>query len=112
MRRATTWMLIAMAAATAGCGPAPASRDTAAPFPAADGYVAKVAALPEGQRRGVLFRAIADAGHTCQAITDSRREQDADHAAVWSARCADRSAWLVALGDDGVAQVSEVRPTA
>ena len=75
---------------------------------AASHYVETVAALPEGQRRGVLFRAIVDSGRDCQSIVDSRREADANGRAVWSARCDNGGAWLVALGDDGIAQVTGV----
>jgi hypothetical protein len=107
-------MLVA-ALALAGCGkPAPDATVTPAASPAggtaAGHYVETVTALPEGQRRGVLFRAIVDAGHDCQSIVDSRREDAVKGQAAWSARCADGAVWLVALGDDGVAQVSQARP--
>lgn len=103
-------MLVA-ALTLAGCGkPAPDATVAPAASPAAGHYVETVTALPEGQRRGVLFRAIADAGHDCQSIVDSRREDAAKGQAAWSARCADGAVWLVALGDDGVAQVSQARP--
>jgi hypothetical protein len=104
-------LALALALATAGCGqPArdPAVTPTATPT-AAGRYVQTVAALPEGQRRGVLFRAIVDAGHDCQSIVDSSREAPVKGQATWSARCADGAVWLVALGDDGVAQVTQAR---
>ena len=99
--------LTALALMASGCGPS--GRDggngAAVSNTAATGYLAKVAALPPGQVRGVLFRAIADANGDCQAISDMKRAPDKDGRARWGVRCTNGKEWNVSIGDDGVAQV-------
>lgn len=84
------------------------SNDTAAASTntAQGNYIAEVTALPPGQLRGVLYRAIVDGGETCQAIQDFAREPDRDGKPTWSARCKEGSEWVIVLGNDGIAQVT------
>lgn len=72
-----------------------------------DNYVATVDALPEGQRNGVLFRAIRDAGQDCQSITGTRRIDDQPGVSGWAVVCDGRTGWAVALKPDGTAVVSK-----
>lgn len=95
----------------AACGsPPPAEQpaNTATAAPAETGYIAKVLALPPRQLNGVLYRAIDDAKQPCQGIADAVRQADRGGKPVWAVRCLDNSAWLIALGDDGVADVTGI----
>ncbi len=94
----------------AACG-GEAAREEAAAAPAAGGYVARVRALPEGQRHGVLFRAIRDAGRACQGVTASQEAGAPGAPAAWLATC-DDAQWVVTLADDGTATVTDARAVA
>ncbi|WP_375427987.1 hypothetical protein [uncultured Sphingomonas sp.] len=59
-------------------------------------------------RDGVLFRAIRDGGAECQGVAATAREADQDGRPVWSSRCTEGSAYMIAIGADGVAQVTKV----
>lgn len=87
-----------------------AATNTAAPAAAApqEDYVARVRALPEGQRNGVLFRAIRDGGRECQGVTRSEAAAEA----AWVATCDDGGQWVVALARDGTATVTNAREMA
>lgn len=102
----TVLALTGLIAACGSPGDAPAG-DIAAPSPTATGedYVARVRALPDTQRNGVLFRAIRDAGEACQQVTASA-ERDAGGPATWTATCEDGRRWIVAIESDGDARVA------
>ncbi|WP_375403647.1 hypothetical protein [uncultured Sphingomonas sp.] len=68
----------------------------------------RVVDLSPQLRDGVLFRAIRDGGAECQGVAAAAREADQDGRPVWSARCTEGSAYLIAIGADGVAQVTKV----
>ncbi len=103
-------LAVVPALALAGCGSQPAAEQPAnanvAAAPAETGYIAKVLALPPRQLNGVLYRAIDDAKQPCQGIAGVERQADRQGKPVWAVRCVDNSAWLVALGDDGIADVT------
>lgn len=95
----------------AACGSQPAAEQPAANTAAAPretGYIAKVLALPPRQLNGVLYRAIDDAKRPCQGIAEATRQKDRGGKPVWAVRCIDNSAWLIALGDDGMADVTGI----
>lgn len=76
----------------------------------ADNAVAKVMALNDAQRNGVFYRAIEDAGLTCQKVTSSDRMPDVDGKPVWRANCggkiaAANAAYMVSLTPDGTVQL-------
>lgn len=102
-------LALTMGMALAACGSPPAEQtavtNTATP-PAQHGYIAKVLALPPRQLNGVLYRAIDDAKQKCQGIADTVRQADRNGKPVWAVRCTEGSAWLIALGDDGMADVT------
>lgn len=99
--------------ALGGCdGGAPRAPKATAASPG--GYVTRVRALNDGQRNGVLFRAIRDAGRTCQGVTRSEAagagaEGGQASPAAWVATCEDGTPWVVALADDGTATVANAR---
>ncbi|MBW6528076.1 hypothetical protein KZ813_14630 [Sphingomonas sp. RHCKR7] len=96
--------------ALAGCGGSEtANQATAAPR---GDYVAKMQALNEKERNVALFRAIRDAGRTCQQVERSVATDPVAGKAAWVATCDDRSAWLVTLSDDGTATVTDARAIA
>lgn len=76
--------------------------------PAKGGYVKRVLALPVGQQRGVVLRAIQDGGGDCQAITEFKPQPMDRGRAVWAARCEGGARWIVSIGDDGLALASGI----
>lgn len=63
--------------------------------------IARITALPEGQRDIVLFRAIRDAQQECQGIAASRRIDDQKGRPAWSAQCDRGGKYLLVLNPDG-----------
>lgn len=105
------WTILGLAAALAACGSQPEPQPTAnagAAAPGEKGYLAKILALPPRQLNGVLYRAIDDAKRPCQGIAGVARQADRQGKAIWAVRCIDGSAWLVSIGDDGMAAVTGV----
>lgn len=83
----------------------PAATDgTAAAVPG--DTLARIAALPPGQLRIVLFRAIRDAGEECQGLTTVQPGPASAGRATWRATCRGAATWMVAIGNDGIAQVT------
>ena len=101
-------MIAALVLPLAGCGSASeqaaTTNNTAAAVP--DDYVARIRALPPGQRDGVLLRAVRDAGRDCQQVTKSTAIPDIAGAPAWQATCADGGSWVVAFNPGGVATVT------
>ncbi|WP_314371845.1 hypothetical protein [Sphingomonas paucimobilis] len=74
---------------------------------------AKVRNLPEGQRRGVLFRAIRDAGTsgaTCQSVTSMTEIAPVNGNPTWTAVCDNVAQWTIVLTADGSASVTGPGP--
>jgi hypothetical protein len=71
---------------------------------------ARVKALPDAQRNGVLIRAIRDANLACQQVTESSLSQTSNKVPVYFATCEDGAVYAVALADDGTATVQPVTP--
>lgn len=96
----------------AGCDQAPAPAPQNSSTPAEHGYIARVQALPPGQREGVLFRAIqGGGGSACQGVkqVDTMAPLPSGQPA-WRVTCIEGSQWRVALADDGTAYVTGARP--
>jgi len=70
----------------------------------------KVVSLPEGQRNGVLFRAIRDARQPCQNVESSTRSETSNNVPVYVATCEDGATFAVAIADDGTATVQPIMP--
>lgn len=105
MRPLLPLALVPLAACGGPAAPAPAPTHTAA----ASGYVAKVTALPDKQRAGVLLRAIRDAGRDCQAVVAQVPAGTQGTSGAWVATCDDKAHWVVQIADDGTATVADAR---
>lgn len=106
MRRVTP-ALVLLATACGQPAPPPAPK----PKPTESGYIARVQALPPGQRDGVLFRAIrASGGQACQEIKQVETAPPVRAGQPhWRVTCIDGSQWSVSLADDGTALVTGAR---
>lgn len=108
-------LLILPLAALAACDAEPAARNDAVQNTAsADDvdYLARIRAMPQGQRDAVFLRAIRDAGRSCQEVTELTEVTGADAngrpgPATWAARCEDGGRWIVAISPAGVATVTD-----
>jgi len=88
--------------AAAGNRDAPAERAALSPTQQ------RVVDMPEGQRNGVLMRAIVDGGQPCQGVTLAARQPDEGGRPTWAARCANGASYRLSIGPDGTAQVTLV----
>ena len=105
----TRLAIFSVLALLAGCGGEPTRQPQPTPSPTASGYIARVQALPEGQRRGVLFRAIrgGTAGASCQGVTKTEAvAPDASGRPGWRVTCDEGGRFFVSLSDDGTAEVT------
>lgn len=98
--------LATIAAALAGCGPAP--EEAAQPANAANGVdvVATIANLSELEQQGVFFRAIRDAGLPCQDVVAVEAVEPMQGVPTWRAQCEDQSFHLIQVTPDGSARVT------
>ncbi len=108
-----TMKLPGMAAAAlllSACGQQAAEPQNAAVNAAADttNYVAEVMALNEPQRRGVMFRAIRDAGLPCQEVTSAVIEPEMTPT-TWRAVCENGASHLISMQANGDATVMSGR---
>lgn len=108
MRSAPFLATLTMLAACGQPAPPPPARRA----PAADGYAAKVAALPAKLRGGVMMRAIRDAGQECQQVIEVQSAPIQNGASAWVATCDDHRVWVVIIADDGTARVADARDVA
>ncbi|MDQ1157538.1 hypothetical protein QE385_001865 [Sphingomonas sp. SORGH_AS 950] len=79
----------------------------------ADALGAKIRALPEGQRRGVLFRAIRDAGPSgasCQSVTAMKEAAPVNGNPSWNAVCDGTAQWTIVMTADQSASVTGPGP--
>jgi hypothetical protein len=95
--------------AACGQGGSQAPTNTVVPE---NGYSARMASMNEGERNGVLFRAIRDAGQACQGVTRSQAIDPVQGKPAWVATCDDGTPWLVVIGNDGIAAVTNARVAA
>ena len=105
----TRWIFAAcLPLAMMGCSsPEPAAPENVTANVAEDGqnYSAAVAELDPAARAGVLFRAIRDAGLSCQKVTEVDEQPPMNGAPVWRARCDNGNYHLVQVTPDGTATV-------
>ncbi|VXC59191.1 hypothetical protein [Sphingomonas sp. AX6] len=92
------------------CGQQAAEPENVTANEAADttNYVAEVLALNEAQRRGVMFRAIRDAGLPCQEVTSAEIEPEMTPT-TWRATCENGADHLIAMQASGDATVMSGR---
>jgi len=115
MRAIGAGMLILAAAA---CGESDANKSAAAPQneavaaenAAGSNAQQAVRDLSEGQRNGVLFRAIRDARQPCQHVRESMLSETPGRTPVYMATCENNAIYAVAIRDDGQAIVRPVMP--
>ena len=84
----------------------PAATNTTAASADNVDYLARIRAMPAGQRNAVFLRAIRDAGRACQGVTELTEVTGNGGPATWSARCDDGNRWIVAISPTGVATVT------
>ena len=103
-------LFLAPALLTLGACQQPSNEAPSVPEPVTTvgNYVARVEALGERQRFGVLFRAVRDAGQDCQELTDATATKTIDGRPAWIVTCDARTRWTVVLSNDGTALVTPV----
>lgn len=121
MKRSTITLAVMTAAlplAACGSSTEPTGANTTAAISngsvmSADALGAKIRALPEGQRRGVLFRAIRDAGPSgagCQSVTAMKEAAAVNRNPTWNAVCDNSTQWTIVLTADQSASVTGPGP--
>lgn len=73
-------------------------------------YLAAINKLTEQQRNATFYRAIEDAGFTCDSVAASVTQDPVQGHPAWEARCDDGRHWILVLFDDGVIQVLKTAP--
>lgn len=71
--------------------------------------IARMQLLNEGERNATLFRAIRDANRDCQGVVRSTPGDPVQGKPAWIATCDNGGEWLVAIGADGTALVTNGR---
>lgn len=122
MKRSTiTLAVMATALPLAACGSSTEPANNSAAIAAldngsvmsADALGTKIRDLPEGQRRGVLFRAIRDAGPSgasCQSVTAMKEAAAVKGNPAWKAVCDGTTQWTIVLTADQSASVTGPEP--
>lgn len=105
LRRSSLVVLLPLAACGQESSPTPTNN-----VAVDNTYRERMASMNEGERNAVLFRAIRDAGRSCQGVTRSQGIDPVQGKPAWVATCDDGTPWLVVLGDDGIATVTNARP--
>jgi len=106
-------LILALAACSGGTANNSAGEDNVQAAPAvAAGSNAQQAVrdLPDGQRNGVLLRAIRDARQPCQNVRESMLSETPGRTPVYMATCENNAVYAVAIRDDGNAAVRPVMP--
>lgn len=114
MRAIAAGMLILAAAACAGANGtndgAEATGQNGVETASGSNSQQAVRDLSEGQRNGVLFRAIRDARLPCQNVRESMLSETPGSTPVYMATCENNAIYAIAIRDDGNAVVRPVMP--
>lgn len=97
--------------AACGSGGSTAARNEAAAEDTQGNAIARIQTLNEGERNATLFRAIRDANRDCQGVVRSVASDPLQGKPAWIATCDNGGEWLVAIGADGTAIVTNGRPS-
>ncbi|WP_028055764.1 hypothetical protein [Sphingobium bisphenolivorans] len=101
------WLILAAALALPACGSEGEQPTASQQGPAVEsGAAAQVAKLDEGQRNGVLERAIKAAGLACPSVAQSERAEVRKGVRGWRATCDNGTAHLIEIAADGTAKVT------
>lgn len=111
-RPAAVLLAVLLTAPLAGCGGGDSGNQSAATAAPRGDFVTRMQALNEKERNVALFRAVRDAGRTCQKVERSVPTDPVAGKAAWVATCDDQSAWLITLDDSGTATVTDARAIA
>lgn len=99
----------ALSLLASGCGESGPDRDSSRNAGStANAEARRIEGMSEGERNGVFYRALVDAGHACQNVVSSRRAGEHDGVPLWHAVCHDGRSWFIAITSNGQAQI--VRP--
>lgn len=90
----------------AGCGQGPTQADTTNIVVPSGDYAERLRAMTANERNAVFYRAINDAGRDCQQVRESSALEPVDGAPSWAATCEDGGRWIIVIGKDGIAQVT------
>lgn len=108
-------VLLALAAllppTACGGGGSAAANDAATAEDTQGNAIARIQMLNEGERNATLFRAIRDANRDCQGVVRSAASDPVQGKPAWIATCDNGGEWLVAIGADGTALVTNGRPS-
>eukprot|EP01035_Chromulina_nebulosa_P001322 gene1322-1764_t len=109
MRKTIAFSASLAALLLAGCNAAPPQPKPSATAARID-YLAAINKLTEQQRNATFYRAIEDAGFTCDSVAASVTQDPVQGHPAWEARCGDGRHWILVLFDDGVIQVLKTAP--
>ncbi len=109
-RRALLALTAFLPLAACGGGGGDAARNEVAAEETQGNAIARIQALNEGERNATLLRAIRDANRECQGVTRSAATDPVQGKPAWIATCDNGGEWLVAIGADGTALVTNGRP--
>lgn len=70
----------------------------------------RIAGMTAGERNGVFFRALLDAGHDCRNVVSSRRTGESDGVPIWQVVCRGGRSWFIAVTPNGYAQILRPGP--
>lgn len=93
----------------AACDTGDGAAQNAAADDAPGNAIARIQMLNEGERNATLFRAIRDANRDCQGVVRSVASDPVQGKPAWIATCDNGGEWLVAIGADGTALVTNGR---
>ena len=110
MLRAALFALPLLLPLAACGGGGDAARNEAAAEDTQGNAIARIQTLNEGERNATLFRAIRDANRDCQGVVRSAAADPVQGKPAWIATCDNGGEWLVAIGADGTALVTNGRP--
>ena len=103
----TRLLALTVMLALAGCGSAPEQEKTVkAPDEDGPDYVQAIRTMSEGQRNGVMIRAIRDAKQDCQDVTRVVELPPVRGNGAWNATCRNGMSWTVIVERNGDATVT------
>ncbi|MDE0879056.1 MAG: hypothetical protein OSB00_10405 [Sphingomonas bacterium] len=110
MTRIISFIAATALVALTGCAKSAPADNVAAENPAQNAstvnYLARIEALPQGQKEGVFLRAIRDSGQQCQGVSKAQSTETTGGSPAWMTTCTDGPAYVLVLGKDGMMNVT------